>query len=121
MKKNILVKVVFITLIFITIISLQHMALAADFSPDEYEPDTLTRTKASTVFFMGEKLFGVLRNIATVVAILTIAIIGVKYIYASAEQKAEYKATLVPWFIGAVLVVMVTGLLGIIQNLAQKI
>ena len=120
MKKIILRKIIFITLIFIMFFSLQNMVLA-NFNPDIYTPETLTREKATTVFFMGEKLFGFLRNVAAIVAILTIATIGVKYIYASAEQKAEYKATLVPWLIGAVLVVMVTGLLGIIQSLAQKI
>lgn len=122
MKKNMFVKIVFITLIFIIFFSLNNINIAgADFSTDQYKPQDLSREKASTVFLMGEKILGLLRNVATTTAILTIAVIGVKYVYASAAQKAEYKATLLPWMVGAILVVMVTGFLGIIQNLAQKI
>ncbi len=120
MKKNILVKIIFITLIFIVLSSL-IMNVQASFDPDKYNVTIATKEEAKPVYTMGEKLFGSLKNIATVVAILTIAVIGLKYIFGSVEQKAEYKATLIPWFVGAVLVVMITGFLGIIEQLAKQI
>lgn len=119
MKINMIFRIVFITLIFI--IAFSSMVNASDFSPGTYDPGTLKKEEADPVFTIGGKLFGALRNIATVVAILTIAIIGLKFIFGSVDQKAEYKATLLPWLIGAILVVMITSILGIIENLATKI
>lgn len=120
MKKNILLKVLFITLVFILLISAFYK-VSADFIPGNYEPDKLERGDAEEVFNIGEKIYGAAKNIATIVAILTIAVIGLKYMFGSIEQKAEYKTTLVPWFIGAILVVVITRLLGIIEELAGHI
>lgn len=121
MSKKRLSKIIFITLFFILSLSIISNVQAFDFDTNEYKPGNVSMEEASPVFTMGEKLFGTLRNVALVVAILSMAIIGVRYIFGSVEQKAEYKATLLPWFIGAILVVMVTGLLGIIENFAQNI
>ena len=44
-------------------------------------------------------------------------VIGIKYIMGSVEDKAEYKKTLKPYVIGAVLVFGITNILGIIQNM----
>lgn len=120
MKKNLLKKIIFITFSFI-IISSMLCNVNASFNPQTYDPGNLTKNEAGPVLEIGAKVYGTLKNIATIVAILTIAIIGLKYIFGSVEQRAEYKATLVPWFVGAILVVMVTSLLGIIEKFANVI
>ena len=120
MKKSLLIKIIFITAFFVVLFSISN-SVKADFNPEAYKPGSVTRVEAEPVFGIGEKVYGALMNVATVVAILTIAIIGLRYIFASVEQKAEYKATMLPWFIGAILIVTLTSILGIVEQLAKYI
>ena len=43
-------------------------------------------------------------NIGQILAVVVIAILGVKYMLGSTEDKAEYKKSMLPYVIGAVLV-----------------
>jgi cytochrome c biogenesis protein CcdA len=81
----------------------------------------LTREKAPTLFKMGEKVWGTLRNIALAVAVISLSFIGLKYMFGSVDQKAEYKTTLLPWATGLVLVAFVMVLLDLIQKLTQTL
>lgn len=51
-------------------------------------------------------VLGAMRNIAVIISVFTLMIMGVKYIMGSVEEKANYKKTIIPWIIG---VLMVTG------------
>ncbi len=53
---------------------------------------------------IGSTVLTLVTNVAMILAVVVIAILGVKYMMGSAEEKAEYKKTLIPYFIGAVLV-----------------
>lgn len=122
MKKNILKKFIFIMLSFLLLtILLNNFCIATSFEPGAYNPGTVTRDDAEEVFTMGEKIFGTLRNIAAIIAVITISIIGLRYMFGSVDQKAEYKATMMPWVIGILIVVSITTILDIIQSLADKI
>lgn len=119
MNKKTIIKIIFIALTLILAFSIN--VKADTFNPESYNPGTVKKSDAATLFSMGEKAMGTIRNIAVVVAVVTVAFIGLRYMLGSVDQKAEYKATLLPWLIGAILVVMITSILGIIENLATKI
>lgn len=122
MKKNILEKFIFIMLSFLLLtILLNNFCIASSFNPGKYNPGTVQKKDAEEVFEMGEKIFGTLRNIAALVSVITISIIGLRYMFGSVDQKAEYKATMMPWVIGILIVVSITTILDIIQSLADKI
>lgn len=53
---------------------------------------------------IGSFILTIVTNAAMILAVVVIAILGVKYMMGSAEEKAEYKKTLIPYFIGAILV-----------------
>ena len=124
MKYKIYKKSIFFTLFLIIIISTCNVMA---FNPDKYNPFSaknggpLTKADASTLFEMGEKVWGTLRNISLAVAFVTLAIIGLKYMFGSVDQKAEYKAKLLPWAIGVIMVSMIITILTIIQQLAQTL
>lgn len=61
-------------------------------------------------------VLGAIRNFSVAIAVIALMVIGVKYILGSAEEKANYKATLVPYVIGAVLAVSGTTLVSFIYN-----
>lgn len=120
MKINMIFRIVFITLVLGIIFSIGYSS-EATFNPGKYYPGTVSKPEAEAVFTIGEKAFGVLKNLATVIAVVTIGIIGLRYMFGSVDQKAEYKSTMMPWFIGAIMVVMITTIIDIIQRFASKI
>ena len=65
---------------------------------------TGTQTNTSGIVVMGTNLVSILSSIGIVISVIILAIIGVKYMLGSVEQRAEYKKTLVPYIIGAALI-----------------
>lgn len=51
------------------------------------------------------KVVKALRNIAAIIAILVITILGIKYMIGSTEERAEYKKSFIPLIVGIVVVV----------------
>lgn len=52
---------------------------------------------------MGNFIVSIVRYVGQGIAIITLIIIGIRYIFASVEQKAEYKKSMLPYVIGAIL------------------
>ena len=50
------------------------------------------------------KIIGFIRNIAVVAGVIILSIIGVKFMVGSAEEKAEYKISLIPLVVGIIIV-----------------
>lgn len=63
----------------------------------------------------------VITNIAMVVAVLMLAIIGLKYMLGSVEEKAEYKKDMIPYLVGAALVFSITVIVKVLQQFGQSI
>lgn len=70
-------------------------------------------TKVTTI---GGKIINIIQVGGIVVAIAVVLIIGIKYMTGSVEQKAEYKKVMIPYIIGAVLLVAGTSIVKVIFN-----
>ena len=66
-----------------------------------------------------EAIAGMIGVIGTVISVGSLAVIGIKFLLGSVEEKAQYKQTLVPWLIGAVMVFGMTNLPNIIFKMAR--
>lgn len=109
-------KIIFALLIYIAIILLVSNVLAI--STSEYKPDSLEEVTGADKFKnLANDIIGTVRVIGSIVSVGALIVIGIKYIMGSVEDKAEYKKTLKPYVIGAVLVFGITNILGIIQNI----
>ena len=52
----------------------------------------------------GGKIVGTLQAIGIVISVAILVVLGIKYMMGSAEEKAEYKKTMIPYLVGAVLI-----------------
>ena len=68
-----------------------------------------------------ENLLGIITTFGVVISVLTLMIIGIKYMSGSVEEKAEYKKSLLPWVVGAIIVFSGTTLPTIIYNYMEDI
>lgn len=111
-KKLIIGFIIFI----ISIIFMVSYVQAFTFEADDYAPfDTTMVTGATRLESLANKIVGVIQVIGTIVSVIALIVIGIKYIMGSVEEKAEYKQTLKPYLIGAIMLFGITNILRIIQ------
>ena len=89
--------------------------------PGVYKPPSFDRIEGGKVAEMGNLIIGVLRVIGTVISVVVLVVLGLKYMIGSAEERADYKKSMIPYVIGAVIVFAITNLLGIIIDLTQAL
>ena len=69
----------------------------------------------------GNSLVRVISTIGVVVSVVALIAIGIKYMMGSAEERAEYKKSLLPYTIGAGLVFAASTFAQLIYDLAIKL
>ena len=71
--------------------------------------DTINPTgDASKMAGFAGKILGFLRNVALIGGVIIIAILGVKYMMGSLEEKADYKKSMIPLIVGIIVVMGAT-------------
>ena len=117
MRKTIKLIICTICIFAIIYICFCNSTLAAStINPDDYNPGGLTQDDTKVAFAKTGMILGAVRNISIVVSVITLMIIGLKYIFGSVEEKANYKATMVPYIIGCIMAVSGTTLVTFIYN-----
>lgn len=97
--------------------SSEHATL--DINPDAYKPGNLSDvTKFTDAVNI---LIGTLRVIGTIISVVALIAIGIKFMMGSASERAEYKETLIPYIIGAVLVFAIPNILGVVYDLVTSV
>lgn len=59
---------------------------------------------------VGNQIATIIRNVGIVAAVLILMVLGIKYMIGSAEEKAEYKKTMIPYIVGAVILFGASGI-----------
>ena len=65
----------------------------------------------------GGRILGIIQTIGVVLAVVILAILGIKYMMGSAEEKADYKKSFIPYIVGAVVVALAPQIAGFIFQL----
>lgn len=86
--------------------------------PNYYEPTEGSSTELSRI---GRIILSIINIVGVVVAVVALGIIGLRYMFGSIEEKAQYKETMVPYIIGLVLLGGISTIVNIIYNIASKI
>lgn len=81
-------------------------------------PDELTGEKIDSgeLKNFGNRIIGVLQAIGIVLSVIILIILGIKYMMGSAEEKAEYKKTMIPYLVGAVFIFLAPQIAGIVYS-----
>lgn len=89
---------------------------------DNYVPgDTVTGSDAQKVTEKASLILTTITNVGIVLAILMSAILGIKYMIGSVEEKAEYKKDLLPYFIGSILLFGICTIVKVLQTIGESI
>lgn len=119
MKKQ--VKILSIALIVLTILlAISNVVLATDI-PGKIDQIAQGNSSADTtkVVNLGATIVTIMQTVGIVVAVVVLLILGIKYMMGSAEEKAEYKKTMIPYLVGAILIFASTTIVNVVYNIAN--
>lgn len=107
-------KILIVLIIVFLMVSICSQVFAID--PDKYKPTDPTIEESKEFTSKVGIILGAIRNLSVIVAVITIMIIGIKYILGSVEEKANYKATMMPYIIGCVMAASGTTVVSFIYD-----
>lgn len=70
---------------------------------------------------IGGNIVTIVQVVGIVIAIVILLVIGIKYMIGSASEKAEYKKTMIPYIVGAVLIFAGTSIVRVIYSMTSQI
>lgn len=79
------------------------------------------KVETSSLTTVGNNVVTIINVVGIVIAVIILLIIGIKYMIGSASEKAEYKKTMIPYIVGAVLIFAGTTLVRVIYSLANSV
>lgn len=117
MKKKSLTIIGVVLLIGILISCNNHCLALGDVAEDTLWDNWRPSANGDSV--LSEKtgvILGIISLIGIFVSVISLSIIGIRTVFGSAEEKAQYKQLLVPWTIGAILTFSVTTIPAVIYK-----
>ncbi len=86
-------------------------------TPSQVQP---TYPETNDIQTLGGKILGILQTVGIVLSVIILVILGIKYMMmGSAEEKAEYKKTMIPYLVGAVLIFLAPTIANTVYTLIK--
>ena len=70
---------------------------------------------------VGANIVNIITTVGIIVAVVVLLVLGIKYMMGSAAEKAEYKKTMIPYLVGAVLIFGAAAIAKAIIAMSQSI
>lgn len=111
----IIISILCLSLILTGCICKSNAAIGLDELKD---PDSFAQTSGdqSGVIKIGNVIVWLVRTVGESIAVIMLMVIGIKYVLGSVEEKAEYKQSMWPYVLGAVLIFAGAALTDIIYK-----
>ena len=113
-------KIVILIIVCAIIFSLSTVNAQGGINVNDYNPGE-TPSIPTEVTDKINPIVGVISLIGMITSVLVLVILGIKYMIGSVEEKAEYKKSMIPYLIGAVMVFSISTFLTIIMNMTNNL
>ena len=113
-------KVIKIVIIFLIVISFLN-AVVYGFTVNDIQGKLPNNTVKQPIYNVGNTVVTILSTIGSIVSVVVLVALGIKDMMGSVEEKAEYKKTLLPYVVGAMIVFAASTIAGVVFNLSQQI
>ena len=111
------VKILNIALVAMMLVCISTSVFAL--TPSELKPaDNVTGSPE--IQSAGNSIISILQTVGVVLSVVVLMIIGIKYMMGSAEEKAEYKKTMIPYIVGAALIFAASIFANVIYDILKK-
>ena len=117
-KKTMKILTTIATILLILSIGASIVCAATDIGGVSIDPKT---ENTGDITKVGNKIMGILQVVGVLIAVIILMVLGIKYMMGSAEEKAEYKKTMIPYIVGAILIFAAATIANAIYNFVSKI
>ena len=122
MKKNLVLKLVFIILIILICFSpIIKADIPTTIDPGGWKPSDINPDDVDEVIDIAAIIISGIRVVGIIVSVIVLMIMGIKYMTGSIEEKAEYKKTMIPYLIGVFIFFGLSQFLPIIIEVVPKV
>ena len=105
------------SLLLITVMPCYSMAGSPINNPDSFRPNEVTDVDTTPITEKARPIINIISTFGIIVAVITLIVLGIKYMVGSVSEKAEYKKTMSSYLIGIVFLVCIVAILQLINNL----
>lgn len=85
---------------------------------DNYNGDGGT---SSSFNKMANNVVAFVQIVGSIISVVVLIVLGIKYMFGSIEERAEYKKTMLPYLIGAIMVFGISNVVGILYYVATNV
>lgn len=85
------------------------------------KPPLLTTGDTQTAINKVKPIIGYISGIGMAVSVITLVVLGIKYMVGSIEEKAEYKKSMMPYLVGAFLVFSISTVVTVIIQFTNEL
>ena len=119
MKKT---KILSIVLIVITLLYTMSNTIyaSAKVATSYYDPSKQEISDIGAASKLGANIVAAIRTVGIIVAVVGLIAIGIKFMIGSVEEKAEYKKSLLPYFVGCIMIFTITTVISIIYDIVTS-
>lgn len=112
-------KVIAVLCIIFTILAICASSYAGNLKPSDLMNGSANAAGVSEITILGSNIVAIIQTVGVVVAVVILLILGIKYMMGSAEEKADYKKSMIPYIVGAILIFASTTIVNIVWNFAK--
>ena len=118
MKKIVkIINALLIVMMLFTVLGTSVQATNPGMILDKINPDYGKDTGNLTG--IGQTIISWISIAGVVISVVVLTILGIKYMIGSASEKAEYKKTMIPYLVGAVLIFGASAIAGVVVNMVS--
>jgi len=117
MKKYVKV-ITTVLMVLLVVVSMTSPVFASKLTPGAV---TGNQTGTTSIQNIGGQILGIVQVVGTIAAVIILVVIGIKYMMGSAQEKAEYKKTMIPYIIGAIIIFAASNIAQMVYNWANTI
>ena len=120
MKKHTkIMYILFIIIIIFTIFS--QVYGSGTINPEDYTPDKLKPEDYEKAFSLTGTILNAIVIVGVVISITMVMVLGIKYMIGSVEERADYKKTMMPMLIGAILLFASSTIVATIYQIVENL
>ena len=113
-----LVRIFSIVLMVIMLCSIALNVFALSPSEIQGKPNP---TGSNEIKNVGMSIVGILQTVGIILSVVILIVLGIKYMMGSAEEKADYKKSMMPYIVGAALIFAASAFAQVIYQFFNNI
>ncbi len=112
---------IILAIVTMSVISFADGTGTGGITPGTFSGGELKSGSTDGIIDLGNQIVTVVRTVGVLVAVVILLILGIKYMMGSAEEKADYKKSMIPYLVGAVLIFAASTITGIVYDMAMAL